>query len=122
VPCGSRSKDEFLERVAVAKRAIYEGDVYQLQLGIQFSCELDGTPFDFYRQIRTRNPSPYMFFMEHEGRAVFGASPEFLVRLDGSRARMRPLAGTRPRGADPPSATTRSAANCSLTKRSAPST
>jgi len=96
----SLSKDEFLERVAVAKRAIYEGDVYQLQLGIQFSCELDGTPFDFYRQIRTRNPSPYMFFVEHEGRAVFGASPEFLVRLDGSRARIRPLAGTRPRGED----------------------
>jgi anthranilate synthase component 1 len=40
-----------------------------------------------------------MFFIEHEGRAVFGASPEFLVRLDGSRARVRPLAGTRPRGA-----------------------
>ncbi len=94
----SLSKDEFLERVARAKDAIYEGDVYQLQLGIQFSCELDGTPFDFYRQIRTRNPSPYMFFIEHDGRAVFGASPEFLVRLDGTRARVRPLAGTRPRG------------------------
>jgi anthranilate synthase component 1 len=95
----SLTKDEFLAGVAKAKRAIYEGDVYQLQLGIQFSCELDGTPFDFYRQIRTRNPSPYMFFVEHEGRAVFGASPEFLVRLAGSRARVRPLAGTRPRGA-----------------------
>jgi anthranilate synthase component 1 len=94
----SLGEDEYLARVALAKRAIYEGDVYQLQIGIQFSCELDGTPFDFYRQIRTRNPSPYMFFIEHEGRAVFGASPEFLVRLDGSRARVRPLAGTRPRG------------------------
>ncbi|MBD5606183.1 MAG: chorismate-binding protein [Candidatus Eremiobacteraeota bacterium] len=94
----SLTKDEYLAGVARAKAAIYEGDVYQLQLGIQFSCELDGTPFDFYRQIRTRNPSPYMFFIEHEGRAVFGASPEFLVRLDGSRARVRPLAGTRPRG------------------------
>ncbi|MBD5634023.1 MAG: anthranilate synthase component I family protein, partial [Candidatus Eremiobacteraeota bacterium] len=96
----SLTQDEFLARVALAKRAIYEGDVYQLQLGIQFSCELDGTPFDFYRQIRTRNPSPYMFFIEHEGRTVFGASPEFLVRLDGTRARVRPLAGTRPRGED----------------------
>jgi anthranilate synthase component 1 len=74
----SLTKDQFLAGVAKAKHAIYEGDVYQLQLGIQFSCELDGTPFDFYRQIRTRNPSPYMFFVEHEGRAVFGASPEFL--------------------------------------------
>jgi len=94
----SLSQEAFLAGVARAKRAIYDGDVYQLQLGIQFSCELDGTPFDFYRQIRTRNPSPYMFFIEHDGRAVFGASPEFLVRLDGSRARVRPLAGTRPRG------------------------
>jgi anthranilate synthase component 1 len=97
----SLSQGEFIERVGRAKDAIYEGDVYQLQLGIRYSCELDGTPFDFYRQIRTRNPSPYMFFIEHEGRAIFGASPEFLVRLDGTRARIRPLAGTRPRGPTP---------------------
>jgi anthranilate synthase component 1 len=90
----------FLARVADAKRSIYEGDAYQLQLGVRFSCELDGTPFDFYRQIRSRNPSPYMFFIEVEGRAVFGASPEFLVRLDGRTARIRPLAGTRARGTD----------------------
>jgi len=94
----SLDEARFLELVAKAKHSIYEGDVYQLQLGIRFSCELDGTPFDFYRQIRTRNPSPYMFFFEAEGRAVFGASPEFLVRLDDGRARIRPLAGTRPRG------------------------
>ncbi len=91
----------FLERVAEAKRSIYEGDVYQVQIGIRYSCDLDGTPFDFYRQLRARNPSPYMFFLEAGGRAVFGASPEFLVRLDAGRARLRPLAGTRPRGDDP---------------------
>lgn len=94
----SLTQREYLERVDRAKRAIYEGDVYQLQLGIRFWCDLDGTPFDFYRQIRTRNPSPYMFYIEHAGRAIFGASPEFLVRLDGTRARIRPLAGTRARG------------------------
>jgi anthranilate synthase component 1 len=88
----------FLERVARAKRHIFEGDCYQLQVGVRFSCELAGTPFDFYRQIRAKNPSPYMFYIEHEGRAVFGASPEFLVRLDGRSARLRPLAGTRARG------------------------
>jgi anthranilate synthase component 1 len=97
----SLSQGEYVERVGRAKHAIFEGDVYQLQLGIRYSCELEGTAFDFYRQIRTRNPSPYMFFIEHEGRAVFGASPEFLVRLDGTRARIRPLAGTRPRGETP---------------------
>ena len=98
----SLDRPAFLERVATAKHHIYEGDVYQLQVGIRFSAEIEGgSPFDFYRQIRTRNPSPYMFYIEHGGEAVFGASPEFLVRLDGRKARMRPLAGTRSRGADP---------------------
>jgi anthranilate synthase component 1 len=97
------SMDEatFLARVAQAKEFIRDGEAYQLQVGIRFSCALAGTAFDFYRQIRARNPSPYMFFVEGGGRAVFGASPEFLVRLDGRTARIRPLAGTRPRAADP---------------------
>ena len=97
------SMDEatFLARVAEAKEFIRDGEAYQLQVGIRFSCALAGTAFDFYRQIRARNPSPYMFFVEGGGRAVFGASPEFLVRLDGRVARIRPLAGTRPRAADP---------------------
>jgi anthranilate synthase component 1 len=97
------SMDEatFLARVARAKEFIRDGEAYQLQVGIRFSCALAGTAFDFYRQIRARNPSPYMFFVEGGGRAVFGASPEFLVRLDGRTARIRPLAGTRPRAADP---------------------
>lgn len=94
----SLDRTAFLARAADAKRFISEGDAYQLQLGVRFSCPLAGTPFDFYRQIRARNPSPYMFFVEVAGRAVFGASPEFLVRLNGSTARLRPLAGTRPRG------------------------
>jgi anthranilate synthase component I len=97
----SMDEETFLDRVAQAKRFIFDGDAYQLQVGIRFSCALAGTAFDFYRQIRARNPSPYMFFVEHDGRAVFGASPEFLVRLDGRTARIRPLAGTRPRDADP---------------------
>jgi anthranilate synthase component 1 len=98
----SMDRPAFLERVATVKQHIYDGDVYQLQCGIRFSAEIEGgSAFDFYRQIRTRNPSPYMFYIEHGGEAVFGASPEFLVRLDGRRARMRPLAGTRARDADP---------------------
>jgi anthranilate synthase component 1 len=98
----SLERADYLDRVARAKHAIYEGDCYQLQVGIRFSASFaGGTPFDFYRQIRARNPSPYMFFIEHGGEAVFGASPEFLVRLDGRTARIRPLAGTRPRESDP---------------------
>lgn len=97
----SLDEPAFLDRVAQAKRFIYDGEAYQLQVGIRFSCPLAGTAFDFYRQIRALNPSPYMFFVEGGGRAVFGASPEFLVRLDGRTARIRPLAGTRPRQANP---------------------
>jgi anthranilate synthase component I len=97
----SMEKSTFLERVAQAKHFIHEGDCYQLQLGIRFSCAFEGGPFDFYRRMRSVNPSPYMFFIEHEGWALFGASPEFLVRLDAGRAQLRPLAGTRPRGKTP---------------------
>jgi anthranilate synthase component 1 len=98
----SMDRATFLDRVARAKAHIFEGDCYQLQVGIRFSAPIEGgSAFDFYRQIRTRNPSPYMFYIEHGGEAVFGASPEFLVRLDGSKARLRPLAGTRSRAADP---------------------
>ena len=98
----SMDRETYLERVATVKHHIYEGDVYQLQCGIRFSAEIaGGSAFDFYRQIRTRNPSPYMFYIEHGGEAVFGASPEFLVRLEGRKARLRPLAGTRARVADP---------------------
>jgi anthranilate synthase component I len=98
----SLDRATYLDRVARAKHAIFDGDAYQLQVGIRFAAPIaGGDAFDMYRQIRTRNPSPYMFFVEHGERAVFGASPEFLVRLDGRKARLRPLAGTRPRGDDP---------------------
>ena len=102
-PCGpmygSLDRQGYFERVLRAKELITEGDVYQLQLGIRFSCDIEGDAFDFYRQIRARNPSPYMFFVNMPAGAIFGASPEFLVRLDKRRASLRPLAGTRGRGA-----------------------
>ena len=105
-----------------AKDAIYEGDAYQLQVGIRFSAEVEGgSAFDFYRQIRTRNPSPYMFYIEDGDGAVFGASPEFLVRLDGREARLRPLAGTRSRG-DDPARMPRSRRSCFRMRKSARST
>ncbi len=97
----SMDREAYLERVARVKRHIYDGDCYQLQLGIRFSAELDGTPFDLYRALRRRNPSPYMFYVDTPFGQLLGASPEFLVRLEGRRARIRPLAGTRSRGATP---------------------
>ena len=93
-------RETYLDTVATIKRHIYDGDVYQLQLGIRFSATLDGTPFDLYRALRRRNPSPYMFYVDTPFGQLLGASPEFLVRLEGRHARIRPLAGTRSRGAD----------------------
>lgn len=88
----------YLSKVDQVKQHIYDGDVYQLQVGIRFDAQLEGTPFDLYRALRRRNPSPYMFFVDTEFGQLLGASPEFLLRLEGRKARIRPLAGTRSRG------------------------
>jgi anthranilate synthase component I len=96
----SLDRERFLRLVAEVKRHIYEGDVYQLQLGIRFGAELEGAAFDLYRALRRENPSPYMFFVDTPFGELLGASPEFLVRLEGRKARIRPLAGTRWRGRD----------------------
>lgn len=94
----SIERERYLQLAREVKRRIFEGDVYQLQLGIRFSAELHGSALDFYRALRRRNPSPYMFYLDTEFGQLLGASPEFLVRLEGRRARIRPLAGTRARG------------------------
>jgi len=96
----SLDHEEYLRRVATVKQYIEDGEVYQLQLGIRFSAALEGSAFDLYRAIRSRNPSPYMFYVDSAFGQLLGASPEFLVRLEGTMARIRPLAGTRPRGRD----------------------
>ena len=74
--------------------------MYQLVLSVRFDgeCELD--PFEAYRALRLLNPSPYMYYCEAGGVTVVGSSPEALVRLNGRRAQLRPIAGTLPRGAD----------------------
>jgi len=91
-------RESYLELAARVKRRIFEGDVYQLQLGIRFGAALEGSAFDLYRSLRRANPSPYMFYVDTPFGQLLGASPEFLVRLEGRTARIRPLAGTRPRG------------------------
>jgi anthranilate synthase component I len=96
----SLEREQFLALVAEVKRRIFEGDVYQLQLGIRFGAQLEGSAFDLYRALRRVNPSPYMFFVDTPFGELLGASPEFLVRLEGRKARIRPLAGTRSRGRD----------------------
>ncbi len=99
-PHVSMDRATYLEKVSRVKAHIYDGDVYQLQLGIRFDAALEGEPFDLYRALRRRNPSPYMFYVDGPFGTILGASPEFLVRLEGRKARIRPLAGTRSRGSD----------------------
>ena len=94
----SIGREEYLALVDRVKTLIYDGDVYQLQLGIRFSAEIAGDALDLYRQLRSKNPSPYMFYLDTPFGQLLGASPEFLVRLEDGRARIRPLAGTRSRG------------------------
>ncbi|HZZ66363.1 MAG TPA: anthranilate synthase component I family protein [Candidatus Baltobacteraceae bacterium] len=96
----SLDRDAYLQRVATVQQYILDGEVYQLQLGIRFCARMEGTAFDLYRTVRSRNPSPYMFYVDAPFGQLLGASPEFLVRLEGTQARIRPLAGTRPRGND----------------------
>jgi len=100
MPNLSMDRATYLEKVARVKRHIYDGDVYQLQIGIRFDVRFEGEAFDLYRALRRRNPSPYMFYVDGPFGQILGASPEFLVRLEGRKARIRPLAGTRSRGAD----------------------
>ena len=90
----------FCDAVARAQSAIREGEVYQLVLSIRFRAAYDGDPFALYRALRLLNPSPYTFFLRFSDATLVGSSPEALVRLSGRRAELRPIAGTRRRGAD----------------------
>jgi anthranilate synthase component 1 len=73
----------------------------QVQISQRLSRRFAGEPLALYRALRTLNPSPYMFFFDFRDFHVVGASPEILVRLEGDKVTLRPIAGTRPRGATP---------------------
>jgi anthranilate synthase component 1 len=83
-----------------AQEYIASGDVYQLVLAARFEGRHSLSPFEVYRALRLLNPSPYMYFCELGDITVVGSSPEALVKLHGGYAQLRPIAGSRPRGAD----------------------
>ena len=104
-PVAALGRDEFIARVRRAQEYIAAGDVYQLVLSTRFAGRHALDPFQAYRALRLVNPSPYMYYCEFGGLTVVGSSPEALVRLNGTQAEMRPIAGTRPRsGEDGPDA------------------
>jgi anthranilate synthase component 1 len=90
----------FLQAVGKAKRYIFDGDIMQVQVGQRLSRRYAGEPLALYRALRTLNPSPYMFYFDFRDFNVVGASPEILVRLEGDKVTLRPIAGTRRRGAN----------------------
>ena len=87
--------------VAQAKTYIEAGDIFQVVLSHRFSAPWGDDPFAFYRSLRRQNPSPYLFYLNFEGFQLAGSSPEILVRLKDGEVTLRPLAGTRARGATP---------------------
>ena len=95
----SMTEAEFSERVAACKEYIASGDIYQIVLSVLFRGRTDVPPFEVYRALRLLNPSPYMFYFDFGDLQVVGSSPEALVKLHGSKATLRPIAGTLPRGA-----------------------
>ncbi len=95
------TRQAFEESVLKAKECVKAGDIIQVVLSQRFSAELTVDPFEIYRVLRTLNPSPYMFFLRLDDTLVVGASPEVMVRKEGRKAELRPIAGTRPRGGSP---------------------
>ncbi len=95
------SRDDYKAMVAKAKSYIVEGDIIQAVLSQRFTAESMIPPTQLYRALRLLNPSPYTFFLKFGDEVLVGSSPEVMVRLTGSRVELRPIAGTRPRGATP---------------------
>ncbi len=92
--------EEYMAAVVRAKEYILAGDAFQVVLSQRFEVARgDLDPFDVYRALRVINPSPYMFHLDFPGAAVTGASPEVVARLEAGRVTVRPIAGTRRRGA-----------------------
>jgi anthranilate synthase component 1 len=95
----SRTRQEDFERaVRAAQEYIRAGDILQVVLSQRFQAPLSAPPFNVYRALRTINPSPYMFFFRFDDLHLIGSSPEIMVQVSGGEVRLRPIAGTRPRG------------------------
>lgn len=93
------SLEDYGAMVERAKEYIRAGDIFQVVLSQRLQTSVRSRPLDIYRVLRTVNPSPYMFYLTFGDLKIIGSSPELLVRVEDGTARIRPIAGTRPRGA-----------------------
>jgi anthranilate synthase component 1 len=89
---------EYERAVDRAKEYIKAGDIFQVVLSQRFTTQTRARPFDIYRTLRVVNPSPFMFYLRMGPLCLVGSSPEIMVRVEGDKVTIRPLAGTRPRG------------------------
>lgn len=90
------TKDRYERAVEKAKEYIIQGDIFQAVLSKRFSFSIEGDLIEFYRALRTINPSPYMYFLKSGDRQIVGSSPEMLVRTENRTVETFPIAGTRP--------------------------
>jgi anthranilate synthase component I len=99
------SKEAYCDSVKAAKEYIRAGDIFQVVVSQRLSTDFVGKPFDLYRSLRLVNPSPYMAYFNFKDWQIIGSSPEVMVKAenngDGTKVTLRPIAGTRPRGATP---------------------
>jgi anthranilate synthase component 1 len=101
MPRSNTTPEEFRGMIARAKEHIAAGDIFQVVLSQRFEAAFPLPAFELYRALRRLNPSPFMFFLDFEDFALVGSSPEILVRVRDGEVTIRPIAGTRPRGATP---------------------
>jgi len=92
------SKEKFFQMVAKSKEMIKSGDVFQILMSNRFIQKAKVDHFSFYRALRSKNPSPYLFFLEYENFSIAGSSPEVMIKLKDGHLLLRPIAGTRKRG------------------------
>ncbi|MCJ7598276.1 MAG: anthranilate synthase component I, partial [Methyloceanibacter sp.] len=100
-PRSATKPDAFMGKVIKAKEFIAAGDIFQVVLSQRFEAPFTLPSFALYRALRRVNPSPYLYYLNFGGFAVVGSSPEILVRVRDGEVTIRPIAGTRPRGATP---------------------
>jgi anthranilate synthase component I len=101
LPRSNTTPAEFEGMVRAAKDYIAAGDVFQVVLAQRFETPFELPPFALYRALRRVNPSPYLYFLDFGEFALAGSSPEILVKVSAGKVTIRPIAGTRPRGATP---------------------